>query len=610
VGAEGHEGSWQQFDVEVERDVMAPLRDGVRLATDVYRPALRGQMVSGPFPAILERTPYNKQRLVCVAMAKYMARRGYVVAVQDVRGRYGSEGTFYGFAHEAPDGYDAVEWVAAQPWCNGKVGTIGLSYTASDQHALATLRPPHLAAMFVSEGMFNYHTCSMRHGGALELRFLVWAYDMALTSPRARSDRTLRAALTQARARIGDWLRQAPTKAGLSPLAALPEYEQWTLDLFTHGDYDEFWRQRGLTIEPYLAEHADVPVYLLGGWYDSYTRATLDSFCALSTSKRGPIKVIMGPWTHGTLEMAQAHSGDVALGCDAPLADYYGLVARWFDRWLKGLPTGVDDEPPIRVFVMGGGSGLKTEEGRLDHGGAWRWEREWPLARTRNQPYHLHGDGRLSPERPTTAPPSTYLFDPTNPVPTVGGNLSSGGEYLLAGGFDQSGLPWILGERDGLPLASRRDVLVFATSPLPVDVEVTGPITVTLWAASSAVDTDFTAKLIDWYPPNPDYPTGYALNLTDGIIRARYRNRRDRPELLTPGEVVKFEIRLYPTSNRFVTGHRIRLDISSSNFPRFDVNPNTGEPLGRHTHTVTALNRIFHDPARPSHLLLPIIPGV
>jgi putative CocE/NonD family hydrolase len=297
----------------------------------------------------------------------------------------------------------------------------------------------------------------------------------------------------------------------------------------------------------------------------------------------------------------------VEFGPDAALDSYNDLRLRWFDRYLKGLETGIEAEPPVLLFVMGGGSGRKTVDGRLDHGGSWRWEQEWPLARTRFTPYYLQPDGRLDPQPPPAgAPPTAYRFDPANPVPTIGGNISVGYHLMPGGGFDQRCRPEIVGCRDALPLATRNDVLVFQTPPLPADLEVTGPITVRLWAASNCPDTDFTAKLIDVYPPNEDYPDGYALNLVDGIIRARFRNGFERAELLEPGQVYELTIVLYPTSNRFKAGHRIRLDISSSNFPRFDVNPNTGDALGRSRLLRVAENTIYHDADHPSQIVLPI----
>jgi len=286
------------------------------------------------------------------------------------------------------------------------------------------------------------------------------------------------------------------------------------------------------------------------------------------------------------------------------------LRARWFDRWVKGERNGVDDEPPVRLFVMGGGTGRKNAAGRLDHGGCWRAERDWPIPGTRRTPYYLHRSGLLSTERaPEDFTWDEYRFDPRHPVPTIGGTVTSGQPVMVGGAFDQREGPRFFGSREPYrPLAERSDVLVFQTLPLESDVEVTGPITTRLWISSSCVDTDFTAKLIDVYPPNPDYPEGFAMNLTDGILRVRYRDSWERPSLMRPGEVYAISIDAFPTCNLFKRGHRIRLDISSSNFPHFDVNPNTGEPEGRASRFVVAQNRVYMDRQRPSHMILPIIP--
>lgn len=603
-------GSWQQYDVAVERDVMVPLRDGVQLATDCYFPALGGEPVPGAWPVILERTPYNKLRNDLVGVGRFFARHGYVSVIQDVRGRFASEGEWYPFANEGEDGVDTVDWIAAQPWCAGKVGTIGLSYSGSDQTAIATLAPQALAAQFVSEGMSNYHTSAMRQGGALELRFFIYAFQMATSSPEALRDPTLRAALEQARNDVRTWLGKLPLRAGASPLRLLPSYERWVLDLLTHGDYDDYWRgKRGYVADEYYAEHKDVPVHLLSGWYDSYSRAVTENYVALSAQKHGPVRLIMGPWVHGVATMAQSFSGNVDFGPEAPLDDYNGFRLRWFDRWLKGIDSGVEQEAPVCIFVMGGGTGRRNAEGRLDHGGHWRDEQEWPLTRASATPYYLRADGSLSPAAPADAEASTtYRFNPLDPVPTIGGNISVGYDVMPNGGFDQRGASWVLGAKDTLPLSARGDVLVFQTEPLAEAVEVTGPLEVKLWVSTSAADTDFTAKLLDVYPPSVDYPEGYAMNIGDSILRLRYRNDRTRGEPARPGEVYAITIVPYPTSNVFAAGHRIRLDISSSNFPRFDVNPNTGEPLGKSRRFVVADNTVYHDAAHPSHVLLPIVP--
>jgi uncharacterized protein len=603
------QGSSQQYDVVWDRDIMVPMRDGVTLATDVYRPALDGRAVDSPVPVLLERTPYNKLRVDLISTARFFARRGYAVALQDVRGRFNSEGEWYPFALEGPDGFDSMRWLVEQPWCNGGIGTIGLSYSGSDQTALASLNAPGLAAQFVSEGMSNYHTSAMRQGGAMELRFLIYAFQMAITSREAASNRPLKLLLERERANIREWLRRLPIKEGVSPLRHLPSYERWVVDVLTRGDYDEYWKQFGLNAEEHYERHSDVPVYLLTGWYDSYCRSVTDNYIALSQSKRGPVRMIIGGWPHSTAPIGQTWAGDVDFGADAAV-EYDDLRLRWFDEQLKGMETGLTHEPPVRVMVMGGGSGRKNDEGRLDAGGAWRTLDDWPPPSMRPTAFYLQPDGSLSVVPPADgAEPSCYRFDPADPVPTIGGNISVAYEIMPPGGFDQRGRGDVFGAGDHLPLAARHDVLVFETAPLREDVTCIGPVTVTIWASSTAVDTDFTAKLIDVYPPNADYPDGYALNLSDSIIRARYRHDRTRSELMTPGEVYRFTIVPYPIGNVFKSGHRIRVDISSSNFPRFDVNPNTGEPLGLSNRIQTANQSIYHDAAHPSLIVLPLIPA-
>jgi len=624
----------ETYDVIVEEGVWVPMRDGVRLAADVYRPARRGRAVSEKLPALLERTPYGKGDPDRRRRCRYFASHGYVVVAQDCRGCYGSEGELYFLAQEPNDGYDTVEWMARQSWCNGKVGTYGTSYMAWTQSALATQAPPHLACMFPNMGGWNAHSNTVRHNGAFEMRFMAWAYWHSAINPNAalKRDPWVDQALNDTDFR--DWLTRLPPRPGQTPLRLAPNYERWMLDIYTRGDYDDFWKQAGFDIERHLAQHSDVPIFLTGGWYDSYTRATLDAYMALKKAKQGPVRVMMGPWTHGTYTTEEPFSGNVSLGPDAALDSFDDLHLRWFDRWLKGIETGIDGEAPVRIFVMGGGSGEMDDAGRLVHGGRWRDEQEWPLRRARATPFYLHSDGALLTERPAESKSSTtYQYDPSRPVPTIGGNFSSLAylkpppagialedlEYVYsplrretitpAGGHDQWEGPQHYGcDAPCLPLSSRPDVLVFQTPPLERDTEVTGPLSVTLWVSSSAPDTDFTAKLVDVYPPSADYPEGYALNISDSIVRMRYHRSGERAELLEPGRVYEVTITLYPTSNLFVKGHRIRLDVSSSNFPRFDANPNTGEPLGRHRRTQVAENTVYHDRSRPSHVVLPIVP--
>jgi putative CocE/NonD family hydrolase len=338
---------------------------------------------------------------------------------------------------------------------------------------------------------------------------------------------------------------------------------------------------------------------------DSWETRSQPQLHRAAQDEEEPQKIYLGPWTR------QADTqllGEAEFGPEAAL-DFNGIRLRWFEKWLKGANNGIDRESPVRVFVMGGGDGHKTPEGRIFVGGAWRDEQEWPLARTKYTPYYLHERGVLSPEKPgAVARPVTYTFDPRDPVPTLGGNVSSEGTLMLRGAVDQHCRAdfWLC--KDSKPMSARNDVLVFQTPPLDRDIEITGRLIVKLWASSGARDTDFTAKLVDVYPPSRDFPAGVALNIGDSIVRGRYRMGLGKAELLVPGQAYQFTIEMYPTSLVFKKGHRIRLDISSSNFPRFDVNPNTGEPLNNNRRWKIAENTVYLDAARPSHIVLPVIP--
>ena len=617
-----------KYGVVIAKDVMAPMRDGVRLATDIYFPAMDGKTVEGRWPTILQRTIYDKSS-VEYANPEYFCKRGYIVVLMDCRGRFNSEGEYYHFIDEAEDGYDTCEWIGKQSWSDGKIGTYGGSYLSHVQSAMATQNPKNLAAMIPSQGPSNIYEYGLRHDGAFQLKFLTAGFWLGILSKEALANPEIRVALEGAR--MSDWLSRIPLKRGQSPLALIPNYERFVFDFMTRGDHEEYWDHPSFNIEKHYDQHSDVPTYLVGGWYDSWSRATMVQFAELSKHKKGPIKVLMGPWTHGGRTVELTYSGDVDFG---PPASLKGNLAvhrnawrlRWFDRWLKGIENGVGEEPPLKLFVMGGGSGRKNVDGRLDHGGRWRNENEWPLARTQFTNYYLHAGGGLTADKPQgDQPPSGYSYDPKNPVPTISGNLSALAEMVptepgarpaqklrnlaVPGAMHQAEYAGCFACKPPyLPLSTRQDVLSYQTSPLERDIEVTGPITVKLWASSSALDTDFTAKLLDIYPSSPDYPEGYHMNITEGIIRARYRDRSGKAKLLEPGKVYQFEIILEPTSNLFQAGHRIRVDISSSNFPRFDTNPNTGEPVLQHTHTAVAHNKIHHDSGHPSHIALPVIP--
>jgi len=611
-------------DVALESGVRVAMRDGVRLATDLYRPAKDGTPLAGRFPVLLERTPYGRNvtyfRDITAAdprprtraeVAAYYVRHGYVVIFQDCRGRHDSEGEFVKYLSEGADGYDTCRWIVAQPWSDQRIGTMGLSYAAHTQVALGCLDPPGLKAMYVDCGGFsNAYQGGIRQGGAFELKQVTWAYNLGLESPEVQSDPRRRAALEAVDLKA--WFASMPWKRGHTPLSLIPDYERYVYEQWQHGAFDGYWKQLGLYAAGFYRQFADAAMVHLSGWYDAYARTATENYQGLAPAKRGPVKLIMGPWTHGA--RSASYAGEVDFGPGATLdADGGDLFARrlaWFDRYLKGVPSTGPDQPPVRIFVMGGGSGRKTAQGRLDHGGRWRSEPDWPLPDARPTPYYLSGDGSLAQAKPAAgADPVSYDFNPDHPVPTMGGTVTSGEPLMRGGGYDQRERAEFYGSRAPyLPVAARPDVLVFETDPLAEETEVTGAIEATLWVSSDAPDTDFTIKLLDVYPPSADYPQGFALNLSDGILRCRYRDSWEHPSLMVPGTVYRITVAAFPTSNCFGRGHRIRLDVSSSNFPHFDVNPNTGAPEGRGLTRRVARNTVYMDAQRPSHVVLPLIP--
>jgi putative CocE/NonD family hydrolase len=614
------------YEVSVARDVRVPMRDGITLASDIYRPARAGQPVPGAFPVLLERTPYGRDRpsrseitaetperpRSRKAVAALFVQHGYVVVYQDCRGRYGSEGVFRKYLDEATDGYDTCAWIVRQPWCNGAIGTMGLSYAAHTQAALASLNPPGLAAMFLDSGGFSSAFQSgIRNGGAFELKQATWAYNNALKSPSVLADTPRCAALEAIDLR--DWFARMPWRPGHSPVSAAPEYETYLFEQWTHGRFDAYWKQAGLYAAGYYEQFADVPQVHMSSWYDPYSRTASDNYLGLVGRKTGPIRLILGPWTHGN--RSASFAGDVDFGPQATLdgnlaADFFTLRLRWFDRWLRGIDNGVEAEPDVQVFVMGGGSGRRSTAGRLEHGGRWRRATTWPLPDTRFTPYFLHADGLLAPgQAPGVEGSLTFRHDPSHPVPTIGGPISSGEPIMQGGAYDQREAPAFFGSRPPYrPLAERPDILVFHTPSLPHAVEIVGPIVAHLHIASDCPDTDFTAKLVDVYPPNADYPAGYAMNLTCGILRVRYRDSWEQPTSMQPGKVCAIRIELFPCGNRFAAGHRIRLEVASSNFPHFDLNFNTGEPEGLSTYSRVATNTVYMGPEHPSHVVLPLVP--
>jgi len=620
------------FDVEARFDERVEMRDGVELSVDIYRPVdpVDGHPVEEPKPALLIRTPYDKRdRYRLEQQGQWYAERGYVVAIQDVRGRYESDGEFYLLKNEAEDGYDTIEWLGERPYCDGQVGTMGTSYMAWVQNALATQDPDHLSAMFVNQGAANGWEATLRHNGAFEMRWLTWALTIGGGfAHRALYDPNVQRRLAAVDTR--DVLRNEPVIRGQSPLRHVPNYEEWVFDVMTADGNEEIWKSPGINFENYYDQMADVPTVYAGSWYDSYAKATCDNFEALSDRMDSDQYLIMGAWTHGGQNTwTRPYAGEVHLGEEMP-TDYLETKLRFFDHYLKGEDTW-SDQPPVEYFRMGGGEGSSTTAGRLDHGGEWRSATEWPLPDTEFTRYYAHEDGSLSTDRPVATDSKTsYEFDPRDPVPTLGGNCSSylsfepreesieelplGDRPYLSltghGGYDQRTREDTFGATPPYgPLEQRDDVLVFRTPPLEEPVEIAGPIAVRVYASTDAPDTDFTAKLIDEYPATPDFPDGFALNLADSICRARYRGYRRSSDPVEPGEVYEFYMEPYPTANVFEEGHRIRLDISSSNYPRYDVNHNTGESLYGGREYNVATNTVYHDETHSTHVELPVRPA-
>jgi uncharacterized protein len=582
-------GSRPQYRVLIEKDVPMQTRDGVTLRADVYRPDAPGR-----FPVLLSRLPYNKNLRPRPGDIDYFVERGYGVIMQDTRGRFGSDGDeYYALIWEMPDGYDAVEWAASLPWADGNVGTMGQSYLGATQYLLAPSRPPHLKAAFPVSAAADFHQCWVYHtGGAFEFG---WQIPYAILMAR---DSLERQGLTaQLLATLERDLIPAPTPFAqpLSdqayrrlPLMAwgdlLRPVARYLTDYLRHPEDGPYWW--AINVERQHA-HINTPMYHVTSWYDIFLRGGLAHFCglrqhAMTVEARTQQKILIGPWAHRfpyTSPTSQG-TGDIDFGPNAGIA-LHETQLRWFDYYLKGINTGILEEAPVKIFVMGEN--------------VWRDEQEWPLARTHYTPYYLHsqgqanslrGDGRLDPVVPDEEPADRFIYDPHDPVPTCGGNT------LI--------IP--MGVQDQRQVETRQDVLVYTSAPLTTPLEVTGPLVVTLFAASSAPDTDFTAKLVDVRPD------GYAQNLADGIVRARYRTSRMIPTLLTPGQVHELTIDLWATSHVFLPGHSLRLEIASSNFPRFDRNLNTGEDQATGTRWQTAAQTIFHDQRYPSHILLPVIP--
>jgi putative CocE/NonD family hydrolase len=558
--------------VVVELDVAVPMRDGTRLRCDVYRPASDGR-----FPVILGRTTYGKSTWGRWIEPERTAAAGFVVVVNDMRGHFASEGELDPFATDVADGYDSVEWCAAQPWSNGRVGMFGSSACGFSQLQAAAGRPPHLAAIAPMQTWTAFgRGCVYDPGGAFSMYTQEWALLVATSDPARvigadRPDFALRyAELARARWEVGRWHAHLP----VGELPPLPrDVAPWFYRWLEHPEHDGWWQGRDVT--PALPELA-LPGLHLVGWYDRFCRSTVANFQSLRA--HGPQKLVIGPWPHGV--PVQTASGDRHFG-PAAWVDARELVIRWYDRWLRDAPNGIDDEPPVRLYVLGQD--------------AWRDAADWPVPGTRFTAFHLRsggsantraGDGVLSSTPPADEPPDTYLYDPSDPTPSVPGRMAR-----PSGSVDQG------------PIEDRRDVLCYTTPPLERDLDVIGPVTARIWASSSALDTDWLVKLVDVAPD------GRVDRLCEGMVRARYRESHATPTLLDPGRAYAFDIDLGPVGNRFTAGHRVRVEVASASFPQFDRNMNTGGTFGTETTGIVARQRVLHDAEHASQIVLPIVPG-
>ena len=628
----------------VSHDVMIPMRDGIRLATDIYRPAdSQGNPLEGEFPVILGRTSYDKSNPVIWVdpVANAFVPRGYVVLLQDLRGRGRSEGTgdYFHTANqkEGMDGYDTVEWAAAQAWCSGRVGMGGASHGGIVQNMASLYRPPHLSALWVDVAPTNAFRWEVRQGGAMALHMYGALYLHGYDSQEIADDPMAIDRIERGAEKLREEIWKQPFNPGDTPISAVPNLEKVLMHYYRDGCYNDWWKQESLDHAQHYDRMADIPAVFSSGWYDPFAAETSEQFTHMAEKNQAPQRLILGPWNHVSMRgKGSSFIGEIEFGDSARWGDSVlnRERFRWFDFWLKDVDTGVTNDDPVRIFTMGGGSGDFDPAGRLDHGGQWRYEKQWPLQRTVETAYYLSNGGGLSPSLlENSRLPTSWIHDPDNPVPSISGNVTGFYEWItLPDDLDAAYVPQRARMRSLIPdgplhqkerehtvvpahrdpetpklLSEREDVCVFQTEPLEIDVEVTGSMSVNLWVSSDVTDTDFTAKLLDVYPPSTEYPEGFHLPLGDSIRRARFRDGYDSEKLMEPGKIYPVQIELPPVSNLFKKGHRIRLDIASSNFPRFDVNPNTGEPIGKQTRTEIANNTLYTDTEHPSHVVLPVI---
>jgi uncharacterized protein len=546
-----------QQQIVKEMHVPVPMRDGVRLYANVFLP---GEHVR--FPALIERTPYGKIEDLSPNYRAFV-EHGYAVVVEDVRGRYESDGAFDPLRQEIADGDDTLNWIAAQPWSNGKIGMVGGSYRGIVQWKAALSGNPHLKAIFpVVSGDDDYRDRFYSPGGAMKLgNRLEWMAEN-LKAPGYQPD-------------FARFILHLPLRT--ADVAATGWTSQMFGDAVAHPAYDAYWR--AISTRDHLNK-VHVPVFAVGGWYDNFSESDLDAFSILRKTN-SLNRVLIGPWPHNM--SYKFEDTDFGPESTAPLRT---LQIEWFDQWLMGKDSQLMSRPPVMIFVMGAN--------RWHEAQSWPPEDAHPLNfyfAGNGHANSLDGDGALESHPPRMGASDRYVYDPRDPVPTHGGAVCCNPKVF----------PW--GPMDQRVVEQRTDVLVYTTKPLNEDVEAIGPVQVILYVATSAKDTDFTAKLVDVFPD------GYARNLTDGILRLRYRDSLEHPDPAKAGEIYTLTVDAGVTGNLFLKGHRIRVEISSSNFPRFDRNPNTGGIIANETRLLQATQTVYHDKDHPSHLVLMVIPS-
>lgn len=574
--------------VTKQTDVAARMRDGTILRADVYRPDS-----AEPVPVILMRTQYGKSGAQ-VQPSRYQspdwfASHCYLVVIQDVRGQGTSGGTFSEFTHDRDDGYDSVEWAAALPGSNGKVGMYGSSYVGATQWLAATTAPPHLVTIVPANTASDYFDGWMYEGGQFRLAFVLpWAIGLATTAATNRHDDLTANALKSASADPTRWLDFRPYRSLPALQPASPEVAPWYFDWIAHSSRDGFWRQWSIR-DRYPSIR--VPVLDVEGWYDAFLAGGIENFTGMVDSAGTPQartnqRLVIGPWDHVDWGRHGSEPApllkDVGSVGESPINE---LMLAWYDHFLKGVDNNVSGAPRVDYFLMGANR--------------WKSADSWPLPHTEWSRYFLSGDGGMDARTgtlrtgapPAVQAPDRYVYDPTDPAPSMGGHSCCGARSGPQGPYDQT------------PVEQRSDVLIYSSDPLAADTEVTGPVTVDLWAASSAADTDFTAKLI------VVKPDGDAINLNNGILRTAFRDSLSEPSPAIPNQPHEYHIAIWPTSYLFRAGDRIRLEISSSDYPQFAPNPNTGEPFGLSSATVSATQAILHDAAHPSAVVIPVIPA-